>query len=491
MSAFIQVLKHKGAAACALLLLLSTFCRAYAQQKEYFPFYTNDTVQLHEQALAQRNSVLKHFVVPQGVSSDYKKSYKEIVERSAENSYKMMLYGAFQDSVVAPFIQSIYSNIIVANKELAGTKLVLSRNPKENAYAMANGTIFFNIGLLAKLENESQIAFVLCHELAHIKLNHMDQSIREFLDVIHDKSFKKQLNQVSKEKYNRNAKMGNLLEELSLGHLFHSRSLEKEADSLGYVLLSRTRYRSAEAYTALQVLKNIDDNIPPNEVNFSAFLSCEDFNSDTFQKQKNSSSIFDITTDDSPFSASPDTLKTHPDIEKRLAYMQELIQSMPASNNSNRDGVSVKIKDVCQRELVQSWFDSKNYDFALYNALLLLKDNPESAYLKSMVVLCLYELKRHLLLHQFAEIMQVESDYHSESFNRLIKFLNSLNTSDYKPLSVCLAQKVQPLQGEHEHVAAAQYALRTLQEEEQGATEALSIYLGKYKHGRFLQLFIK
>lgn len=42
------------------------------------------------------------------------------------------------------------------------------RDPALNAMALPNGTIWVHTGLLARLRNEAQLAFILGHELSHI-----------------------------------------------------------------------------------------------------------------------------------------------------------------------------------------------------------------------------------------------------------------------------------------------------------------------------------
>jgi predicted Zn-dependent protease len=224
----------RGVVACVCLFFISVSNSSYAQQQEYLPFHLNDTLQLHRMAHLQRTSIQKHFTIPEKASAGYRKDFETIINRSSENAFRMVREGAFPDPIIEPYIQSVFQNIISANQELSGARLVLSRSPVENAYALADGTVFFNIGLLTSLENESQIAYILCHELAHIRLNHMEMSVREHLDALHSKDFKKQHGQAAKSKYNRNAKLGEVLEGISLANLFHKRSQERQADSLGY-----------------------------------------------------------------------------------------------------------------------------------------------------------------------------------------------------------------------------------------------------------------
>jgi beta-barrel assembly-enhancing protease len=46
------------------------------------------------------------------------------------------------------------------------------RDPVPNAFALPNGSIYINTGLLALLDDESQLAAVLAHEVTHVSLRH-------------------------------------------------------------------------------------------------------------------------------------------------------------------------------------------------------------------------------------------------------------------------------------------------------------------------------
>ncbi len=53
-----------------------------------------------------------------------------------------------------------------------GIKIGVIRDPTLNAFAMPNGKIYVHTGLLSRLENEAQLATILCHELAHVTHRH-------------------------------------------------------------------------------------------------------------------------------------------------------------------------------------------------------------------------------------------------------------------------------------------------------------------------------
>jgi len=51
----------------------------------------------------------------------------------------------------------------------------------------------FNIGLFRRLENDDQIAFILCHELAHFTEDHVNESVLSITNVTAGLTRKKQI----------------------------------------------------------------------------------------------------------------------------------------------------------------------------------------------------------------------------------------------------------------------------------------------------------
>jgi tetratricopeptide (TPR) repeat protein len=51
-------------------------------------------------------------------------------------------------------------------------EFLLLRSPEAGAFALPNGSVYVSLGLLALLENEAQLAFVLAHEITHVTRHH-------------------------------------------------------------------------------------------------------------------------------------------------------------------------------------------------------------------------------------------------------------------------------------------------------------------------------
>ena len=119
-----------------------------------------------------------------------------------------------------------------------------------NAFAAPGGYIFISRGLLSLLENESQLACVLAHEIAHVEKRHVLKATQ-----------KARLAQAAIPGYLRatakNASYLSQISELSIDLLWKglSREDELEADRRGYELAALSGYDPASFFKVLSALK--------------------------------------------------------------------------------------------------------------------------------------------------------------------------------------------------------------------------------------------
>ena len=107
-----------------------------------------------------------------------------------------------------------------------------------NAFALPNGSIYINIGMLARIENEAQLAGVLGHEAVHFIEKH---SFQERVSTKNAASFA-----VS------GIPFASLAAASSISGF--SRELEREADAMGYERLVRSGYDPREAHKVFEHL---------------------------------------------------------------------------------------------------------------------------------------------------------------------------------------------------------------------------------------------
>jgi Zn-dependent protease with chaperone function len=471
----------------ALFLGLSLLSTSYAQQAAYVPFYDNDTIQPFRLASARNQSLKKAFVLPDGINKNYKRDYIALTNSLAENIFTTIRHKTLLDTLINPYVQGIFKQIVTSNKELPPAQLFVIRNPIENAFALGDGTILLNVALLSKLENEDQVAFVICHELAHIYLKHMQKGIKEHFDTFYSESFQKEVKKIIAEEYNINSKLNSLIQNASLNKLYHKRTYEKQADSLGYILLSKAGYDVSQAYAALQLLDKIEAPYSDQSINFQHHFGCANVNSSIYEKPKKSTSIFAVEPEQPKLFELSDTLKTHPDCKKRMKFIESLSLSYPSATTMSSANTEKfeRVKAYSRFETIQSWYDEGNFDRALFETLLHLQENPENSYLQSMVLLCLYELKEHMQHHRYSDVVSRVSDYYPANFNEMLETLHNLNLSDFQGLSKCFSDSVSQKHAINEYNMAASFAYNILTNNETAAQTIKDQYLKKYPLGKF------
>jgi len=109
------------------------------------------------------------------------------------------------------------------------------RNPYLNAFTLPNGRIYLHTGMLARMDNEAQLATVLAHEMTHATHRH---AVREWRDLQNHVALAAGLNSILPG-------IGTLA--AFSGVRGYSRELETEADDEGLRLVVNAGYDAREA----------------------------------------------------------------------------------------------------------------------------------------------------------------------------------------------------------------------------------------------------
>ena len=132
------------------------------------------------------------------------------------------------------------------------------RDPLGNAFALPNGSIYVNSGLLALFENESQLAGVLAHEITHVRNWHSyltNRSVRKKALTINLLALVSAFTP-----YNTVGTVITLVaavsQQLLVFSMFgYSRELEREADAYAANRLVESKYDSRELAAAFTLMK--------------------------------------------------------------------------------------------------------------------------------------------------------------------------------------------------------------------------------------------
>ena len=233
----------------------------FGQKQTLFTFLKDDSTikatYLTEAKLTSQQTVA-------ALSGNYVKEYKKIYQDRLENVSEIVNSSrSITDDKAHPYLQAVLQKIVSANPVLQPLKLrvFFTRDWWPNAYSMGDGTIAVNAGLFIFLKNEGELAFTLCHELAHFYLNHGNQAIEKYVQTVNDKSFQDELKQLSKEQYRVNERLQKLSKGIVFNSRRHNREKETEADRQGFMFFKNAGYNVLAAKTCLQMLGRIDDSL--------------------------------------------------------------------------------------------------------------------------------------------------------------------------------------------------------------------------------------
>jgi predicted Zn-dependent protease len=126
-------------------------------------------------------------------------------------------------------------------------------NPRLNAFAFPNGVIYVHTGLLARLDNEAQLATLLAHEMMHATHRH---AVRESRDTKHKRAWLAGIHTTLGGIPGVGGLAGVLGEIGATAAVTgYSRDLEREADVEGLRRVVRAGYDPAEAPRLFHVLR--------------------------------------------------------------------------------------------------------------------------------------------------------------------------------------------------------------------------------------------
>jgi predicted Zn-dependent protease len=82
---------------------------------------------------------------------------------------------AYDDPLLEEYLAALGDKLVSDDAREAGGpgfKFGVLRDPTLNAFAMPNGRIYVHTGLLARLDNEAQLAMIVGHEMTHVRNRH-------------------------------------------------------------------------------------------------------------------------------------------------------------------------------------------------------------------------------------------------------------------------------------------------------------------------------
>lgn len=315
---------------------------------------------------------------------------------------------------ITEYINKVADELLKNDLELRKkVRFYAVRSSAVNAFATNQGIIFVNVGLLAQLENEAQLAFILAHEISHVRHKHA-------LDMY-----------MEAQKINRYSSRSDLMENTSFDDKmvatnYYSKELESEADQEGLELYLRSKYSLNDLDGVFDVLQY--SYLPFDILPFKREFFENEFNTfpeDYFLLEEDINEINGEYEEE-------DSKSTHPSIDKR----RDACAAVVAKNSSkdrksflvNTQEVFLNIRDIARFELTYYYLHAFRYQDAIYASYILLQKYPNSLFLKKIIAKSLYgftkfqnELKGVKTYSVSYSDDGVDSDYMSRSAYKKIE----------------------------------------------------------------------
>ncbi len=473
-------------------ILLAFPCLAHSQTTRQTPYFSAEsTTQQHQLAEQTAASVRNVFQPPSRFDKATKEDYLKKREKIATDIAAEIKNYAIADDVIWPFLQKIHAKIVAANPTMKDTRVLLVADPTPNAYCIGEGTFVVHVGLLAGLENEDQVAFVLCHEMAHYAYQHATKGLETTVEQLNSKAFKAKIKELEAKEYNRYEQMEAVLKNMLFNSRYHSRNHERQSDSLAYHFFVRTQFNHTQAKRLMEVFEHIDEPLRDTVLDIKTNFGCTQHPFQELWTTNASGSVWDAAHEAQVQAnkAFRDSVSTHPDWEERLLWLQPLVDKItPTPQPAEQPTIDyATIRYLAAIESVESWANFGRFDKVLFLATQYQRVYPKGLYFQEVKTLALYQLYQHAKDHDLATVLAQSSYSRPEKYNHFLDFLNNLRMKELLALAECSLTQLPNDKGEYGLLAA--YQLAKAKEDRATANTTKKEYLSRFKNGRFVDYF--
>lgn len=424
-------------------IVLLIGCTASAQNSWLYTPLKDDPDKLRVLQTAIRKQYEKDSAA---ITGDNKK-YLLAIYRERLDVINEMFAGreVIQSQEVSDYLDRLATGIIDKNPVLKSInpRFVFNRAYWPNAASFGEGTIICNIGLFSKLKNEAQVVFALCHELAHLYLNHGNNAINQYINTVYSDEFQAKLKEIKKSEYEKNRQADKLIKGFAFNIRRHGRAHESEADSLALVFMKNTVFDSRESLGCLAVLDSIDADTNDLEKDIQQLFSSSEFG---FKEKwiKKEAAFFGVTAETKISDKEADSLKTHPDCKTRIIALTPAVQQLDNSSKLtfNLDKTAFEnMQHLFRYEAMQHCYQSGRISRCLYLSINLFQQNPSDPYLAAMIGRCLDTIYYAQKNHTLNRIVDLPSPYTSKNYNNLLEFIQKLSLGDIAAISYYFLKK--------------------------------------------------
>lgn len=271
------------------------------------------------------------------------------------------------------YVNRVTDSLLADDPETrAQINIYILRSTVVNAFATDRGSIFITIGLLTRLHNEAELAFVLAHEIVHYKRRHVLTGYIEGVQM-----------QEGQGKYDQTTAEYRFLKRHS-----YSRSQETQADEEGFDMLVASNYDPHAAMGAFDILSTAEFPFTDTLFNKSLFedphfVFPSKYYADTAKPYK-------IDDDDED-----NDLATHPSVPKRKKNMKKRFAKLGGADTTGKaflvsETLFYRVRAMAMFEEAALHTNDGEFKEAVYINQSIQKTFPANYYLEKEMVRALY-----------------------------------------------------------------------------------------------------
>jgi predicted Zn-dependent protease len=338
--------------------------------KDYTPIKSSGT--LPDEFLKTARSLSEAEVKTVGYGKDHLLKEQFVIYQNYFLQNMLVNGDVLVNDELTKYVNRVADELLKGDSELRNQlHIYVIKNSDVNAHSFDKGYIFVNIGLLAQLENEAQLAYILAHEIIHVKKKH---SVTEYIENI------KLSNGTSDYETGSNY-------ERELAKYRFSKEEESEADIEGLKLVKASKYSVKAVSGAFDVLQY--SYLPFELIDFKkSFLEDKYLQlPDTLVLKKTD----EVKSNDDY----DDTKSSHPNIRKRRASVDP---ELKVDDESSRKKYLVSeadfknVREMSRFELCRLYLMERDYINSIYACYILMQKYPDNLYLKKTMATAMYNI---------------------------------------------------------------------------------------------------
>jgi len=379
-----------------------------------------------------------------------KKRRKEFETKSDFTLREIFVSGSiYYNDPCTRYVREVAARLLSPLESKPKISVSVSRFITPNAAIWQDGTLIVNIGLLAQLENEAQLAFVLAHEIGHYQYSH---PLKQYIRTQNPSSIQKRA-------------LDNLKADLD-----YTQDREEEADAFALKLLDKAGYDSREAQKALSVLTNHTHKC---ETLFESLFidradECGELEVQHYKNMKQSLARH----------FAPTMLLQR---KEKISHTGSLHDGIYLVSQNNFE----EIKGIAQFELIENAYHQADDVSALYHAAVLKKKYPENAYLHAKIAESLYRLYFYKKRGMIDQVLQLNRENHPETeILRLSCFLYQANEATLQKLTETYLKSLYEYSGNNETVVITMAKYMELTFGREQAKEFFNYYIKHFPQGK-------